>query len=467
MVNPTFSLGHLLLRRPERVPRQPSGVVRRPDPGSAVRSLLALHAVRLLSPGRLPDLPACDRERRVALRVLDPAAREIQPRLGAARPHRVGAGGRSALRESHLYQPVAASRRGVGCLRQRSNRRSRRLRALLQHQQPSEPDRDGDQSAVHAAPGHRQPDVPEPALRSRQCHLDAAGAVRPGQPARAHLQRQRAAGSLGTDRRHYRLRRLARPAPAAQRRRQPRAADRHHRRRPAIHRRRNAADQPVVLDHRAEEQRRRLVVQRLHLRSAPALEPGPFAAVVLHVLEERGHHTGLDLLLRRDQRHHVGAARVRARLQPRTVRLRHPPQLGHELHRGAARAGHDRRGRRDSRRLESLRDLDDAQRQSADRVRDHQSLALAVESVARTRHRSGSARLRARVWSRQRRARPARAVVRPGGLRAPARRHLWQHGPRRLHRAEPAHARRSRCRSRSPGPASAAASKSGSRPSTC
>ena len=46
-----------------------------------------------------------------------------------------------------------------------------------------------------------------------------------------------------------------------------------------------------------------------------------------------------------------------------------------------------------------VRDLDDAQRQSADGVRDHQSLALAVESVARPRHRSGSARLRARLWS--------------------------------------------------------------------
>ena len=168
----------------------------------------------------------------------------------------------------------------------------------------------------------------------------------------------------------------------------------------------------------------------LHLRSAPALEPGPFAAVVLYVLQERGHHAGLDVLLRCDQRHHLGAARVHARLQPGTVRLRHPPQLGHELHRGTARAGHDRRGRRDSRRLESLRDLDDAQRQSADGVRDHQSLALTVESVARTRHRSGSARLRARVWARQRRARPARAMVRPGGLQAPARRHVWQHGPR-------------------------------------
>ena len=93
-----------------------------------------------------------------------------------------------------------------------------------------------------------------------------------------------------------------------------------------------------VLDHRAEEQRRRLVVQRAHLRGPPPLEPGPVAAVVLHVLEERGHDTGLDVLLRRDQRHHVGVARVHPRLQPRTVGLRHPPQLGAELHRGAARA---------------------------------------------------------------------------------------------------------------------------------
>ena len=123
--------------------------------------------------------------------------------------------------------------------------------------------------------------------------------------------------------------------------------------------------------------------------------------------------------------------------------------------------------RRDSRRLEPLRDLDDAQRQSADGVRDHQSLALAVESVARTGHRSGSARLRARLWSRQRRARPARAVVRPGGLRAAARRHLRQHGPRRLHRAEPAHARRRAVEVGPLGPRSAAASKSGSRRSTC
>ena len=43
--------------------------------------------------------------------------------------------------------------------------------------------------------------------------------------------------------------------------------------------------------------------------------------------------------------------------------------------------------------------------------------------------------------SGQRGARHARPVVRPGGVRAPARRHVRQHGPRRLHRPEPAHAR--------------------------
>ena len=72
----------------------------------------------------------------------------------------------------------------------------------------------------------------------------------------------------------------------------------------------------------------------LHLRGAPPLEPGPLGAVVLHVLEERGHHAGVDVLLRRHQRHDVGASRVHPRLQPGTVGLRHPPQLGHELHRG-------------------------------------------------------------------------------------------------------------------------------------
>ena len=131
-----------------------------------------------------------------------------------------------------------------------------RLRTLLQHQQSPEPDRHGHQPAVHAAAGDRQPDLPESAVRSRQRDLDAAGAVRPRQPARARLQRQRPARALGQHRLDGRLRRIPRTSPAAQRRREPRAADGDDRRRPPVHRRRHAPHQSVVLDHRAQEQRR-------------------------------------------------------------------------------------------------------------------------------------------------------------------------------------------------------------------
>ena len=127
---------------------------------------------------------------------------------------------------------------------------------------------------------------------------------------------------------HGRLCGIARRAPAAQRRREPRAADRHDGRRPAVHRRRHAADQPGVLDHRAQEQRRRLVVQRVHLRGAAPLGRWVLRAVVVHVLEERRHHAGLDVLLRRDQRHDVGVARVRPRLQQGAVGFRHRGTTG-------------------------------------------------------------------------------------------------------------------------------------------
>ena len=91
-----------------------------------------------------------------------------------------------------------------------------------------------------------------------------------------------------------------------------------------------------VLDDRAEEQRRRLLVQRADLRRAAALERRVLGAVVVHVLEERRHHAGLDVLLRRDQRHDVRVARVHARLQQGAVGLRHAAQLGPERHVGAA-----------------------------------------------------------------------------------------------------------------------------------
>ena len=66
------------------------------------------------------------------------------------------------------------------------------------------------------------PTFPTP-VRPRRRHLDPPGPVRPREPARARLQRQRPARSLGAHRGDGRLRRLTRPAPAAQQRRQHRA----------------------------------------------------------------------------------------------------------------------------------------------------------------------------------------------------------------------------------------------------
>ncbi len=57
----------LQLRRPERLPDQPARQLRRAYAGGAVRSLLALHAVRLLRAGRHPAHAAAHVERRPAL----------------------------------------------------------------------------------------------------------------------------------------------------------------------------------------------------------------------------------------------------------------------------------------------------------------------------------------------------------------------------------------------------------------
>ena len=54
MVNPTFSLGIYTFPNLQRLPAQRAATLHRPDAGGAVRSLLALHAVRLLRAGRRP-----------------------------------------------------------------------------------------------------------------------------------------------------------------------------------------------------------------------------------------------------------------------------------------------------------------------------------------------------------------------------------------------------------------------------
>ena len=164
-------------------------------------------------------------------------------------------------REPVDAQPVAARRRRVGRARRRLDVGARRLRPLLQHQQPAEPDRHGDQSAGDAALRHRQPDVP------RRRRSSAASATRSGRCSGSSRRRGCTCGTSACSARcrpsldrDGRLRRVARHAPVPQHRRQhPDADDR--RRRPAVLRRRPAAPEPQLRHDRAEEQRRRQLVQ--------------------------------------------------------------------------------------------------------------------------------------------------------------------------------------------------------------
>ena len=144
--------------------------------------------------------------------------------VGDARSQRADGDHRTALRESDLHECLTARRLRVGRPRRRLDGHSRRVRAVLQHEQSPEPDRDRHEPAVHAAARDRQPDVPESAVRSRRGHLDPAHPVRPRESARARLQRQRAAGDLVAHGGDGRLCGLARPPPSAKQRREHGAA---------------------------------------------------------------------------------------------------------------------------------------------------------------------------------------------------------------------------------------------------
>ena len=113
---------------------------------------------------------APDAERRPALRVRDAARGRQGPRRRrwSTSPSTTPDVG-PALPEPRR-QPLAARGLRLGRDRRRHDGGARRLRALLQHQQPAEPDRHRHQPAVHAAPGHRQPDLPEARLSSAASH---------------------------------------------------------------------------------------------------------------------------------------------------------------------------------------------------------------------------------------------------------------------------------------------------------
>ena len=215
---------------------------------------------------------AADAQRRTALRDHDDAGRHAGARLGARQPQRRGADGRPAL--SRTRRRANLSPRGgrrLGRLRRRLDVGARRLRPLLQHDQPAEPDRDRDQPAGDAAVRHRRiRRFPRPPFER-----GVGNTIRPMQwdlrePAAARVERQPAAGAAGGLHRDDRLRRLARHAPLSQHRRQ------HSRRR------RSGATagrssppgcrgQSQLRHDRAEEQRRRLVVSRAARRAAAQL----------------------------------------------------------------------------------------------------------------------------------------------------------------------------------------------------
>ena len=107
------------------------------------------------------------------------------------------------------------------------------------------------------------------------------------------------------------------------------AAPVHRRRRPAVLPGRHAAAEHRLDHHRAEEQRRRLLVQRaciVDLRRR--WSHGVSFQSSYTLVDDRRHDPGLHVLLRRDQRHHLGLSRVHSRLQPRAWRTSTPSTTG-------------------------------------------------------------------------------------------------------------------------------------------
>ena len=99
-------------------------------------------------------------------------------------------------------------------------RAPRRVRALLQHHEPPEPDRHRHQPAGDAAAGDPEPHVPGARLLAARCSLHPADPVRHRAAARARLEREPPAPAARAGGGHGRLRGHPRPEPLAQRRRE-------------------------------------------------------------------------------------------------------------------------------------------------------------------------------------------------------------------------------------------------------
>ena len=193
MVNPTFSLGIYRFASINTFLRATALSFVGLTPEAQFDRYWNFTLFGALRARRLPGHAEPHRQRRSALRVHDHAEGQVRPRLGAARPDRIGADDRSALRQLELQEHLAARRLRLGHFRRRPHGAAWRLRALLQHQQPPEPDRHGDQSAGDAATRHPQSDVPEPAVRPGRRDLDSSRAVGYRDTSRPRVQPERAA----------------------------------------------------------------------------------------------------------------------------------------------------------------------------------------------------------------------------------------------------------------------------------
>ena len=273
------------------------------------------------------------------------------------------------------------------------------------------------------------PTFPAPPSSAPVGNLDPAGPVRPREPARARLERERAARVVGRTTVTAGLRGLARPAPAAQRRRQLAVADdaaptaRRSSRRGAP--RPNTAFSTIELKSSDGDSWYNALIFEVRRRWSSG-----FSASSRPTRSRTSrHHAGVDVLLGRHQRHDLGVPGVHPRLQQGAGRLPREPQLGAQLHLGpAVRAASRRRRRRRRSAAGSVSGIWHLRSGSPlTAFVQTQPLALAVGPVARPGHRAGPAELRARLRSRQRGARQRRSVVRSGRVRAAAGGHVRQH----------------------------------------
>ena len=326
----------------------------------------------------------------------------------------------AALPEPDLQEHLAARRLRLGRHGRREDVLARRLRLVLQHEQPAEPHRHRDQPAGHAARGHRQPDLPQPALRARGGERRPPGRVESKEPEPARLQPQPPAPALVGDGGHGRLRRLARGASAAQHGREHGGADPAARRDLVLPGAR-AAPEPELRRHRTQEERRQLVVQRAHLRGAQRFSRG------LDFQSSSPFSRSLDttqastFFSDSDERDRLGLPEPPGLDTTRGSPIPRQAQLVSQFHLGAAvRQRAHGRGGQGARRLAAARDRADAERQPALGLRPRQPLAVEVGAVVGAGARAGPAEPGAGADLRERRDGAAGSILRPGGLRPPA-----------------------------------------------